>query len=146
MPGSGEDDKPDEEIVAALLRMQLIRAREKVEFRRLTGGVSSDIWCVTTPSRRFCVKRALAKLKVAARKVKADAQGREHEVPLADWIDIGVFDEKDKPLYMQRQKVDSKEAEFTLTVDGIPAKAGIDPWNKLVDRSPDDNTTTVKRI
>jgi aminoglycoside phosphotransferase (APT) family kinase protein len=32
----------------------------------LTGGVSSDISLVTTAQRRFCIKRALAKLKVAA--------------------------------------------------------------------------------
>ena len=32
----------------------------------LTGGVSSDIWRVETAVRQFCVKRALATLKVAA--------------------------------------------------------------------------------
>lgn len=32
----------------------------------LSGGVSSDIWKVETPARTLCVKRALAKLKVAA--------------------------------------------------------------------------------
>jgi len=83
------------------------------------------------------------KLKVAARKLKADDQGQEHEVPLADWIDIGVFDDKEKPLYMERHKVDRPEMEFTVTVHGKPAKAGIDPWNKLVDRAPGDNLTIV---
>jgi hypothetical protein len=85
------------------------------------------------------------KLKVAARKLKANEQGEERETPLADWIDIGVLDEKGKPLYMQRHKIDRKEMEFTLLVDAVPAKAGIDPWNKLVDRSPDDNTIKVDR-
>jgi len=33
---------------------------------RLTGGVSSDIWRVDLPSGPICVKRALAKLRVAA--------------------------------------------------------------------------------
>jgi len=83
------------------------------------------------------------KLKVAARKLKANDQGEEKEVPLSDWIDIGVFDAQDKPLYMQRHKIDKNESEFTLTVHGVPAKAGIDPWNKLVDRSPGDNTTSI---
>ncbi len=32
----------------------------------LTGGVSSDIWLVESQGRRFCVKRALARLKVEA--------------------------------------------------------------------------------
>ena len=64
-PGAGDHDGLDEAILAALRRMQLVGARDAVAFGRLTGGVSSDIWRVTTPSRRFCVKRALPKLKVA---------------------------------------------------------------------------------
>jgi aminoglycoside phosphotransferase (APT) family kinase protein len=33
---------------------------------RLTGGVSSDIWRIDSPGGAICVKRALAKLRVAA--------------------------------------------------------------------------------
>jgi 5-methylthioribose kinase len=32
----------------------------------LTGGVSSDIWCIETDQGLVCAKRALAKLRVAA--------------------------------------------------------------------------------
>ena len=32
----------------------------------LTGGVSSDIWRIDLPTGPICVKRALAKLRVAA--------------------------------------------------------------------------------
>jgi ABC-2 type transport system permease protein len=28
----------------------------------------------------------------------------------------------------------------------VPAKAGIDPWNKLVDRKPDDNVVAVTKL
>jgi aminopeptidase N len=83
------------------------------------------------------------KLKVKARKVRADESGVEREVPLADWIDIGLFDAKKKPLYLEKRLIDKPEMEFTLTVDGVPDRAGIDPWNKLVDRKPDDNSTRV---
>jgi hypothetical protein len=86
------------------------------------------------------------RLKVKARKVKADGFGMEREVPLADWIDIGVFDAQKKPLYLAKHKIDKHETEFTLTVDGVPNTAGIDPWNKLVDRNPDDNTTHVAKL
>jgi aminoglycoside phosphotransferase (APT) family kinase protein len=44
----------------------LLAPGEVVGIEPLTGGVSSDISLVTTATRRFCVKRALAKLKVAA--------------------------------------------------------------------------------
>jgi hypothetical protein len=83
------------------------------------------------------------KLKVSSRKIRSGEIGEETEVSLSDWIDIGVLDDKNKPLYMQKEMFTQKESEFTLIVDKQPAKAGIDPWNKLVDRIPDDNTVSV---
>lgn len=53
------------EIVNALHRMHLLNAPH-VQGERLTGGVSSDIWRIDLPSGAICVKRALAKLRVAA--------------------------------------------------------------------------------
>ena len=49
-----------------LERVGLIRPEEGAGIEPLAGGVSSDISLVTAGTRRFCVKRALAKLKVAA--------------------------------------------------------------------------------
>lgn len=57
---------PDPHLVAALVRGGLVGDLAEAGFEVLAGGVSSDIWKVTTPTRTFCVKRALAKLKVAA--------------------------------------------------------------------------------
>jgi aminoglycoside phosphotransferase (APT) family kinase protein len=53
-------------IRAALEAMGLVAPGEPAAFTPLTGGVSSDIQLVETPRRRFCVKRALPRLKVAA--------------------------------------------------------------------------------
>ena len=39
---------------------------EAARWTPLTGGVSSDLWRVDLPERSICVKRALARLKVAA--------------------------------------------------------------------------------
>jgi ABC-type transport system involved in multi-copper enzyme maturation permease subunit len=85
------------------------------------------------------------KLKVAARKLRAGELGDEKEVPFADWIDIGVLDAGGKALYMEKHKIDRLETDFTIMVDRQPAKAGIDPWNKLVDRKPDDNVVAVSK-
>jgi aminoglycoside phosphotransferase (APT) family kinase protein len=52
------------EVEAALRRMGLLEAGRTASFERLTGGVSSDIWKVASGGRTFCVKRALAKLRV----------------------------------------------------------------------------------
>jgi aminoglycoside phosphotransferase (APT) family kinase protein len=58
-------ETPPDEIVAALRRMGLCGGATP-RGRPLTGGVSSDIWLVALPGGQVCVKRALAKLKVAA--------------------------------------------------------------------------------
>jgi aminoglycoside phosphotransferase (APT) family kinase protein len=50
-----------------LVALGLLGTSERADFEPLTGGVSSDIVLVTTAGgRRFCVKRALARLKVEA--------------------------------------------------------------------------------
>jgi len=50
----------------SLVRLGLISPGAKAIMKPLTGGVSSDIWLVETGNRRFCVKRALARLRVKA--------------------------------------------------------------------------------
>lgn len=51
---------------AFLRRGGLLHAGETARYTPLTGGVSSDIWRVDLGRRQLCIKRALAKLKVAA--------------------------------------------------------------------------------
>ena len=58
--------RPDARVVSALRGAGLIGSAEEARFEALAGGVSSDIWKVETADRIFCVKRARAKLKVAA--------------------------------------------------------------------------------
>jgi aminoglycoside phosphotransferase (APT) family kinase protein len=49
-----------------LCRMGLLSPGERPRITPLTGGVSSDISLIEAGGRRFCVKRALPRLKVAA--------------------------------------------------------------------------------
>jgi aminoglycoside phosphotransferase (APT) family kinase protein len=58
-------ESPPPEIIDALRRMHLLGAAG-APGERLTGGVSSDIWRIDLPNGPICVKRALAKLHVAA--------------------------------------------------------------------------------
>jgi aminoglycoside phosphotransferase (APT) family kinase protein len=53
-------------LVKALEDRGLLRVGAVHVFEPLTGGVASDIWKVTSDSTVFAVKRALAKLRVAA--------------------------------------------------------------------------------
>ncbi|WP_225770801.1 phosphotransferase family protein [Inquilinus sp. Marseille-Q2685] len=56
----------DADLLAALRRMGLAGPGETPRFTALTGGVSSDIFRVDLAAGPICVKRALAKLRVAA--------------------------------------------------------------------------------
>ena len=87
-------------------------------------------------------------LTVQARKVQADGNGVESPMPLADYIDIGVFSgnkDDEKPLYMKREKFTQERQTFTIVVDRQPTRAGIDPYNKLIDRIADDNVIDIEK-
>ncbi|MGE0313013.1 MAG: phosphotransferase family protein [Lautropia sp.] len=58
--------QPDAGMRASLVAAGLLGAHAPADFEALAGGVSSDIWKVTTASSVFCVKRPLGKLRVAA--------------------------------------------------------------------------------
>jgi ABC-2 type transport system permease protein len=93
-------------------------------------------------------KRADGKYEVtltaSADKVRAGEVGDEKEAPLKDYIEFGVDDKDGNPLLRERRLVDRKNVTVTMVVSGRPAKAGIDPDNKLIDRKPTDNTIEVE--
>jgi hypothetical protein len=92
-------------------------------------------------------------LKVQSQKRYADETGMESDATYeADYIDIGVFaaDDTDEngrtrvnPLYLEKHLIKPGESTIRIRVKGEPEKAGIDPYNKLIDRIPDDNTQEV---
>ncbi|MET9460012.1 phosphotransferase [Streptomyces canus] len=57
---------PEPALTDFLLAQELAAPDETALWTPLAGGVSSDLWRVDLPGRSLCVKRALAKLKVAA--------------------------------------------------------------------------------
>jgi aminoglycoside phosphotransferase (APT) family kinase protein len=74
----------DPELLAALQRMGLAGPRASCTLTPLSGGVSSDIFRADVEGRSFCVKRALAKLKVAA-DWRAPVERNHSE---AEWIRV----------------------------------------------------------
>jgi ABC-2 type transport system permease protein len=87
-------------------------------------------------------------LEVQARKIQADGNGVESPMKLADYIEIGVFKGKkdeEQPLYLKKEKLTSEHQTFTITVNEPPTRAGIDPYNKLIDRISDDNMIDVSK-
>jgi aminopeptidase N len=81
---------------------------------------------------------------VTVKKLRASDLGKESEVPVHDFIDVGVQGKDGKVLALERMKIDTQEATFTMVVAEKPVKAGIDPLNKLIDRAPDDNVIVVE--
>jgi ABC-type transport system involved in multi-copper enzyme maturation permease subunit len=70
-------------------------------------------------------------------------------------LDIGIFaadtvNDKGmtikKPLMMKKVWLGPGKQTLTFTVDTKPEKAGIDPYNKMIDRIPDDNVVTVEEL
>ena len=82
-------------------------------------------------------------MKVVAKKRVADALGKESDVAIDDLIDIGVIDADGNAIAVEKKRITAEETSFTMTVDKRPAKAGIDPLNKLIDRRPADNAIVV---
>ncbi|OSY87280.1 membrane protein [Tenacibaculum holothuriorum] len=67
-------------------------------------------------------------------------------VPLADYIDIGIFGEtevdgkkKEKELYLKKHKITQIHNKISIIVDEKPIEVGVDPYNKLIDTQSDDN-------
>jgi ABC-type transport system involved in multi-copper enzyme maturation permease subunit len=110
-----------------------------------------DNKAVEAASRRLPDGRYEVTLKAKARKLRADGKGVETETPLDDWIDVGVFGKvtrvggrrQEPVLYLQKHHLTAADQTVQVVVDGLPARAGIDPYNKLIDRTPDDNVREV---
>jgi aminopeptidase N len=87
-------------------------------------------------------------LSVQVRKLQSDGSGNESPMPLHDLIDIGVFSGKkdeEKPLYLKKEWLTEPTQTFKVIVDQPPTRAGIDPYNKLIDRNSDDNWMDVTK-
>jgi ABC-2 type transport system permease protein len=87
-------------------------------------------------------------LAVSTQKRQADGSGNESAVPINDLIDVGVFSgTKDhlKPLYFDKKHFTQDSSSIEVVVDEVPTFAGIDPYNKLIDRNPEDNLIPVDK-
>ena len=89
-------------------------------------------------------------LKLHAAKRYADGKGKETPGRLDDWMDVGVFargpsgkEADEKVLYLQRHRITTEDPTITVVVDQAPYEAGLDPYNKLIDRVSDDNRKRV---
>jgi len=106
-------------------------------------------------SEATATKRADGKwtvrLDVAAKKLRADSAGAEKEIPVDDWVTIGVFggetssgDRLGKPLYTGRHRITAATQAIEVIVSEPPRRAAVDPYHLLVDRAPKDNVKEIE--
>jgi aminopeptidase N len=92
-------------------------------------------------------------LMIEAKKAYADGRGKETPaaIPPGELFDIGVFAaEPGEPgfghkdvLAFRTTPLRSGSQTLTVTVDRAPKYAGVDPYNKEIDRNSDDNSIRV---
>jgi ABC-2 type transport system permease protein len=91
-------------------------------------------------------------LTVEAKKMYADGQGKESPAAMqGELFDVGVFtaepgkagfSSKDVA-YFRLHPFRTGAQTLTVTVDKPPRYAGVDPYNKQIDRNSDDNAVRV---
>lgn len=70
-------------------------------------------------------------------------------MPRDDWVEIGVFAPADEggglgePLHLEKRRLRSGAQSITFTVLRKLARAGINPYNLLLDREVEDNAREV---
>jgi ABC-2 type transport system permease protein len=87
-------------------------------------------------------------LVVDARKMRANGDGAETQIPIHDLIEVGVFKGKkdsEQPLHTEKVWITQPRTTFTFIVNEPPTRAAIDPYSKLIDRNPEDNWTDVEK-
>jgi len=137
---------PDTRLLIAALREQTPPELQYLIDDGFNRIVLYDNKAVSATAKKTADGKYSVTLNVEARKVQADANGVETPLPLDDVIEIGVFSGKkdeEKPLYMRRERINREHQTFTIVVDQRPTRAGIDPYNKLIDRISEDNMTDI---
>lgn len=111
-----------------------------------------DLKAVSASAEKQADGRYKVALTVKAGKVEADGQGKETKVPLSLPIDIGLFTaspgddgfDAGKVVALEKRPVDDSTTVIEFLTDKLPTHAGIDPYNKLIDRNSDDNVVKVE--
>ena len=110
-----------------------------------------DVRVVEARSSRLTDGRWSVDLVLDASKRYADEKGNEHEAPLDEVFDIGVFTAEpgkhdftnDSVLSMRPERLRSGRQTVTVVVDKEPKYVGVDPYNKYVDGNSDDNVLAL---
>ncbi len=141
-----DDPYPDTRMLVDAIKAQTPPELQYLVDDGFNRIVLYDNQAVTATSQRTSDGKYKVTLEVKARKMQADGNGAETPMVLSDYIEVGVFSGKkdeEKPLYLKKEKFTEDHKTFEIVVDQQPTLAGIDPYNKLIDRNADDNMINV---
>ncbi|MBC8086737.1 MAG: ABC transporter permease, partial [Phycisphaerae bacterium] len=88
-------------------------------------------------------------LDVRATKTVVDTAGVVTNVPMDDWVEIGVYEADSAatkaagPLYLQKHRVKSGQHSITVTVPRKPDRVAIDPRYLLLGRAMENNVKSL---
>jgi len=111
-----------------------------------------DLKAKTATTRKLPDGRFETTLIVEARKLYAQGRGQETAAPLDEVMDVGLFTLEpgkkgfgpDKVVTFERRRIRSGTQTLTFVTKVAPRVAGVDPYNIVIDRNGDDNTTKVE--
>jgi aminopeptidase N len=106
-----------------------------------------DLAVESAKSRPLAGGRWETTLTVRARKLYADGQGKETPATLDEELEVGVFSAEpgkkgftgQNVLAFERRRLRDGVQQVVVQTAAKPAYAGIDPYNKRIDRDSDDN-------
>ena len=80
-------------------------------------------------------------LEINAAKIKIDELGKEQEVPMNDWFEIGIYSESSNklPRQIEKRKLSSGKHQLSFVLDFPPEKVMIDPRLLFFDRQRANN-------
>jgi hypothetical protein len=90
-------------------------------------------------------------MQVEARKMRADSVGNDTDVPMNDLVEVAVFGEEDgselgRPLYLRKHRIRTGRQTITVTVPGRPSRAGVDPYQLLLNRHKEEMHEKVQEV
>ncbi len=65
-------------------------------------------------------------------------------LPLKDYIELGVFGDGRKELYLEKHRISRIDNQLNIIVDEKPLEVGVDPYHKLIDANSGDNRRGIR--
>lgn len=113
-----------------------------------------DLKTESAKTQRLADGRWQTTLEIRARKLYVDGRGKETTAPIDGRFEVGLFTvepgkpgfTRDSVLVVERRALHDGVQKIVVLSSKQPKVAGVDPYNKWIDRDTDDNLLTVEEV